>query len=63
MTAVIARILARWIAGALIGYGLVGAETGAQLAVDPDVALLLAGIVGAVTEGAYVLAKRKGWAT
>lgn len=63
MTAVIARILARYAAGALAAYGLVDAATGSALALDPDIALALGAALGALAEGAYAFARRFGWAT
>lgn len=54
----IARILLRYVVGALVSYGLIGAETGEFLAVDPDLALVVAGIMSAAVEGGYALAKR-----
>lgn len=63
MTAVLTRILARYLAGALVFYGLIDPDSGAELAVDPDVALLIGLLIGAITEGAYALARRWGWAT
>ena len=61
--AVIARIVARYVSGALASYGLVSPEVGAELAMDPDVALVLGAIIGAVTEGIYAWVKQRGYAT
>ncbi len=61
MMAVIARILARYIAGALVAYGVVDAGFGRELAFDPDMALLLGAALGALAEAAYALARRFGW--
>lgn len=56
MFAPIARIIIRY------GVGLVaGLAMGNQLAADPDLVLVVAGVIGAATEGAYALAVRKGW--
>jgi hypothetical protein len=63
MTLVIARILARYLSGALVSYGLIPHEVGADLAVDPDVALVLGAIIGAATEGVYAFARKRGWTT
>ena len=63
MTMVFARIIARYIAGALIAYGFVDAETGQQLAMDPDIAFLVGSALGVLTELVYYVAKRVGWAT
>ena len=58
MNAAVARIIIRY------GVGLVaGLAYGEQLAADPDIVMTLAALVGAATEGAYALAKRKGWTT
>lgn len=58
MTAVVARIILRY------GVGLVaGLAYGEQLAADPDIVMLLAAGVGIATEGAYALAKKRGWTT
>ncbi len=63
MIPVIVRILARYLSGALVSYGVIPHEVGADLAVDPDVALVLGAIIGAATEGIYAFAKRRGWTT
>jgi hypothetical protein len=54
----LARIILRYIIG-----GIIGMETGAILAGDPDVVLYVALGIGAAVEGIYALAKNKGWAT
>ena len=54
----IARIILRY----GVGY-VIGTEAGAMLAGDPDITLFVALGIGAAVEGAYALAKRKGWAT
>lgn len=63
MAAIFGRILARYLSGALVAYGLLPHEVGAELAMDPDVALVLGAGIGALTEAVYAVAKRKGWAT
>ncbi len=63
MNAVIVRIIARYLSGALVSYGVIPQEVGADLAMDPDVALVLGAIIGAVTEGVYAFAKKRGWTT
>jgi tetrahydromethanopterin S-methyltransferase subunit E len=63
MNAVIVRIVARYLSGALVSYGVIPQEVGADLAMDPDVALVLGAVIGAVTEGVYAFAKKRGWAT
>jgi hypothetical protein len=54
----IARIVLRYIVGAIVGM-----ETGALLAGDPDVVLYVALGIGLLVEVAYGIAKRRGWAT
>lgn len=61
MTAVLARILARYLAGALVLYGLLDQGTAELL--RPDLALAIGAALGLVTEAAYALARRFGWAT
>ena len=65
MTAVVTRILLRYISGALVVRGLLGADDGSMFANDPDVAMALeTGLglaVGAATEGWYYLARKWGW--
>ena len=63
MQAVIIRIVMRYLSGALVSYGVIPHETAAELAMDPDVALVLGAIVGAATEAGYAFAKKRGWAT
>ena len=61
--AVISRIVARYLSGALASYGIVSPEVGAEIAMDPDVALVLGAIIAAVTEGVYAWVKQRGYAT
>lgn len=63
MVPVISRIIARYLSGGLMSIGLLSPDLAAQFAMDPDVALVLGAIIGAVTEGAYAFAKARGWAT
>lgn len=57
----ISRILGRWMASALVTYGLIAPEY--SIALDADLSLILGVVLGAAVEGAYALAKRRGWAT
>lgn len=57
----ISRILARWIASALVTYGVISPEYGGAL--DADVATILGLVIGAATEASYILARRLGWRT
>jgi preprotein translocase subunit Sec61beta len=56
----LARIVLRY----LVGAGIMGSDQiGDALAADPDLILYVSLAIGAVVEGGYALAKRKGWAT
>lgn len=57
----VARIVARYLIGAAVMYGLLGADLGAQI--EPDVVLIVSAVLGAAVEGIYALARRRGWAT
>lgn len=65
MTAVVARIVLRYAAGALVIKGILPEETGAQIAGDADILNILeVGLglgIGAVTEAWYFLARKFGW--
>jgi hypothetical protein len=65
MTAVIARILLRYAAGALIMKGLISSDMGADLGTDPDVLavleIALGAAVAATTEAFYWAARKFGW--
>lgn len=61
MTAAIARIIARYLSGALVSYGFMAPEIGEQVATDPDIILALGAAIGIITEAVYAVAVRKGW--
>jgi len=63
MSAVLVRIALRYLTGALVSYGFLSPEIGAELAMDPDVALALGAGIAAATESLYALAKRMGGKT
>lgn len=67
MTAVLARIILRYLAGALVAKGLMSIDDVSTVLTDPDVAALTEMAIGAglavATETAYALAKRLGWST
>lgn len=63
MTAVIARILLRYAAAALVTAGYLDADLGNQLGADPDMIMLAGFALGAGVEMAYAAAKRLGWHT
>lgn len=63
MTGPIARIILRYLAAALVTYGLIPREIGAEIARDPDLILVIGSLIGVATEASYVLAKRRGWTT
>lgn len=58
MYAPIARILLRYLVGAVIG-----AAQADVLAGDPDVVTAVAAAVGVAVEAAYAFAKKRGWTT
>lgn len=61
MIPVLARIILRYASGALVTYGVIPHDQAAELAMDPELALLVGAGIGALTEGFYVLARRFGW--
>ena len=60
MTGTIARIVARYIAGLMVSYGIMA--QGDVAAFMPDLVLLIGALLGVMTETFYAAAKRKGWA-
>ena len=58
---VLARIIARYLAGALVAVGAIAAGTEAQIAADPEVLMILGGVLAAGTEALYALARARGW--
>lgn len=63
MTSVIARILLRYAAAALVTAGLLDADIANQIGADPDLLVLVGTGVGLGVEMAYAAAKKLGWAT
>lgn len=63
MTAIIARIALRYAAGALVAAGYLDAELGQQIGADPDILIIVGGVLGVSIEIAYAFAKKRGWAT
>lgn len=61
MIAPLSRIAARYIAGALVTYGLVTPADAALL--QPEIVIAVGAMIGAAVEAAYALAVRKGWTT
>jgi len=59
----ISRIILRYLAAALVTYGIVPVNVGDQIAMDPDLIALLGLTLAASVELSYKLAKRRGWAT
>lgn len=57
----VARILARVLAGYLIGLGYASEETASQYL--PEIEVILGFALWAFTEYLYSVAKKKGWAT
>lgn len=67
MLAPLARVILRYVAGALLGAGVSVGAAGYVLADDPDLVMLvsigLSFLIGAASEGFYYLAKKYGWRT
>jgi hypothetical protein len=67
MTAVVSRIILRYVAAALVAYGVLTSDLGEMLGGDEDAAaaveIALGAVLGMVTEGWYYIAKRYGWST
>lgn len=61
MMAPLARILARYLAGALVAYGLIAPADAAAL--HPDLVVFVGAALGAIVEGVYAVARKKGWTT
>lgn len=57
----LSRIVARWLASALVTYGLVAPDY--SHALDGDLALVLGSALGLIVEGAYWIARKRGWNT
>jgi hypothetical protein len=60
MIAPLSRIAARYVSGALVTYGLMQPDQVALI--QPDLALIVGSLIGALSEIAYALAVKKGWA-
>ena len=63
MISVIARIVLRYAAAALVTMGLLDSEIGYQIGADPDLLVLVGAGVALAVEMAYATAKKLGWAT
>jgi hypothetical protein len=63
MTLVIARIVLRYLAGALVTLGYIERQLGAEIATDPDLLMLVGAGIGVIVEAGYAFAKRRGGAT
>ena len=67
MKSVIARIVLRYIAAALVAYGILTIDMEYTVANDADLQIgieFAVGLgIGAVTEAWYAIARRFGWAT
>lgn len=63
MALVFARLILRYLSGALVTYGFMAQETGTMLGTDPDAAVALGFLLGATVELVYAEAKRRGWKT
>lgn len=63
MTFTIARIILRYLAAALVTWGILDANSGSLLGTDQDVVQLLGIGLGLAVEGWYIIAKKLGWTT
>lgn len=61
MAMVIARILLRYGAGALIAHGLLAQDVGTSLAADPDIQIAAGALLGFIAESMWIVARRRGW--
>ena len=57
----LSRIIARYIAGALVTYGLFTPQDAAVI--NPDLVFIIGMVLGGIVELAYTYAKRVGWMT
>ena len=56
----LARIVLRYLSGALVAFGWFAPEQASQFVNDPDVLVLVAAGVGALIEAWYVFARKHG---
>lgn len=61
MLAPLTRIIARYIAGALVAYGLMAPHE--AVAMHPDLVAIVGAGLGVAVEFVYAFARRRGWAT
>ena len=59
----IVRIIARYLAGALVAVGLLLPDEASSLINDPEFLAALGVVIGFLVEAAYAFAKKRGWAT
>ncbi len=57
---VLARILLRYLSGALVAYGMIAPEHAEIITMDPDLAIIVGAGIGAAVEAAYAIARRTG---
>lgn len=63
MTMVVARIVLRYLSGALMAAGVLDVGMADLISTDPDLVLLVGAGIGILTEGVYAVAKKQGWTT
>ena len=56
----IARIVVRYVTGALVGWGVLAPESAQALGADPEVIAMVAAGIGVAVEMLYARAKRTG---
>lgn len=61
MIAPLTRIIARYLAGAMVAYGLMAPQD--AVAMHPDLVAIVGAVLGVAVESAYAFARRRGWAT
>lgn len=63
MTAVFARIILRYVAGALVTAGYLDSTLGNQMGMDPDLIMLVGAGLGIAVEFTYAIVKKVGGKT
>lgn len=61
----LARIVLRYLSGVSFGGAALASWLGVdpEAFLDPDLVMIVATSIGAMIEGIYILAKKRGWAT
>lgn len=59
----VARLALRYLGTFLVAWGWIPERVGAEMAADADLLLVAGVVIVVIAEGAYALARRRGWAT